>query len=81
MSTAADESGLGPGLLYFWVDGVFLTAISALGLVGTLMSIAVLARRRTRDCFSTLLTGLAVCDSFFLFFAILMFGLPMLWAW
>ena len=34
-----------------------------------------------RNCFSTFLTGLAVCDSAFLFFAILMFGLPNLSTW
>ena len=74
-----DPTGL--GTLVFIVDGVVLTAISTLGLVGTVMSIFVLLKPRLRDCFSTFLTGLAVCDAVFLFFAILMFGLPMLWTW
>ena len=63
------------------LEGVVLTTVSVLGLVGTLMAIYVLLKPRLRDCFSTFLTGLAVCDAVFLFFAILMFGMPMLWTW
>lgn len=65
----------------FIVEGVVLTTISTLGIVGTIMSIYVLLQPKVRDCFSVFLTGLAVCDCIFLLFAILMFGLPMLWTW
>ncbi len=71
----------GLDIFKFLVEGVILTVVSCLGLLGTLMSIYVLLKPRVRDCFSTFLTGLAICDSIFLFFAILMFGLPMLWTW
>ena len=63
------------------LEGVILTTVSVLGLVGTLMSIYVLLKPRLKDCFSTLLTGLAVCDSAFLLLAVLNFGLPSLWTW
>ena len=65
----------------FIIEGIILTTVSVLGLIGTVMSIYVLLKPRVRDCFSNLLTGLAVCDAIFLFFAILIFGLPMLWTW
>ena len=68
-------------MIVFLIDGVALTTVSVLGLVGTLMSIYVLIQPRLRDYFSTLLTALAICDSVFLFFAILIFGLPSLWMW
>ena len=68
-------------LVRFALEGITLTIISSLGLVGTVMSIVVLLKPRIRDCFSNFLTGLAVCDATFLFFAILIFGLPVLWDW
>ncbi|XP_059095091.1 uncharacterized protein LOC131889889 [Tigriopus californicus] len=68
-------------LFIFVVEGVVLTLVSSFGVMGTLMSIYVLVQPRLRDSFSTFLTGLAICDSIFLTFAILMFGLPSLWTW
>lgn len=68
-------------LFLFYAEGVILTSVATFGLVGTLMSIYVLVQPKLRNCFSTFLTGLAVCDSAFLFFAILMFGLPSLSTW
>ena len=68
-------------MIIFLIEGLALTSVSSFGLVGTLMSIYVLIQPRLRDYFSTLLMALAICDSFFLFFAILMFGLPSLWTW
>jgi hypothetical protein len=70
-----------PDPLLFYVEGIVLTSVATFGLVGTLMSIYVLVQPRLRNCFSTFLTGLAVCDSAFLFFAILMFGLPSMSTW
>ena len=45
------------------------------------MSIRVLLKSNLRNSFSTLLVGLATSDSHFLFFAILVIGLPKLWKW
>lgn len=65
----------------FYVEGVVLTSVATFGLVGTIMSIYVLLQPRLRNSFSAFLTGLAVCDSTFLLFAILMFGLPNVSTW
>ena len=69
----------------FWVDGVVLSIVSIFGVIGTLMAIVVLIKPRlrgnSRDLFSKFLTALAVYDSFFLFLALLMFGLPSLSTW
>ena len=69
----------------FWVDGVVLSTVSIFGVIGTLMAIVVLIKPRvrgsSRDLFSKFLTALAVYDSFFLFLALLMFGVPSLSTW
>lgn len=66
----------------FMIDGVALTAVSLFGVMGTLMSIRVLISPQLRNnAFSALLVYLAVCDSNFLFFAVLTIGLPELWPW
>jgi hypothetical protein len=45
------------------------------------MSIRVLLKPSLRNSFSTLLIGLAACDANFLFFAVLIIGLPKSWFW
>ena len=60
----------------FYLDGVALTSISVFGILGTLLSLRVLLKKQLRNSFSSLLSGLAVSDTFFLFFAILIIGLP-----
>ena len=66
----------------FIIDGVVLTSVSLFGVIGTLMSIRVLITPQLRNnAFSALLVYLAVCDTNFLFFAVLTIGLPELWPW
>ena len=68
-----------PYVYYF--DGVALTAVSTLGLIGTLMSIVVLLKPRIRDFFSNFLTALSVFDCIFLTSAIFYVGLPAMSSW
>ena len=65
----------------YYVDGLALTSVSTLGILGTLLSIRVLLQPDLRNSFSTLLLGLAVADSNFLFYAVLVVGLPNCWEW
>ena len=65
----------------FVVDGILVTVVSLFGLVGTLMAIPVLVKRNLRNSFSNLLIGLAICDAFFLAFAVSILGLPKSWQW
>lgn len=58
----------------FYIDGLAITIISTFGIIGTLMSLRVLLKQR--NSFSSLLSGLAISDTFFLFFAVLIIGLP-----
>ena len=69
-------------------EGVLLSAVSAFGLVGNVMSIIVLTRSMNLrgasggpggtggQSFSNLLRGLATFDALFLLVAIMSFGLP-----
>ena len=45
------------------------------------MSVCVLIKPSVRETFSALLTGLAICDTFFLVCSLLIFGLPRLLSW
>lgn len=63
------------------VDGLVLTSVSFFGLVGTLLAIRVLVKARLNNSFSTLLVGLAACDSVFLACAVLIIGLPKACTW
>ena len=66
----------------FLVDGVVLTAVSLFGIIGTLMSIRVLILPQLRsNAFSALLVYLAICDTNFLFFAVLTIGLKEVSYW
>ncbi|CAM6054402.1 unnamed protein product [Sphagnum tenellum] len=65
-------------LFSFVTEGVLLTSISILGLVGNAMSVFVLLKTSMRGNFSKLLTSLASFDGLFLLSAIFTFGLPVL---
>lgn len=65
----------------YYIDGVALTTVSVFGITGTLMSMRVLLRPQLKNSFSTLLLGLAGADANFLFFAMLVIGLPKSWQW
>ena len=66
-------------LFEYYLDGVTLTSISIFGIFGTLLSLRVLLK--LRNSFSSILSGLAVSDTFFLFFAIVIIGLPKISQW
>lgn len=69
-------------LITFVVEGVILTIVSLVGLVGNFMSIFVLIQvKNVQKAFSNLLLGLACFDALFLWVAILAFGLPNLSNW
>lgn len=68
-----------PPLSEYYIDGVALTTISVFGIIGTLLSLRVLLK--LRNSFSSLLSGLAFSDTLFLFFAILIIGLPKTSEW
>ncbi|TRY73600.1 hypothetical protein TCAL_08729 [Tigriopus californicus] len=69
-------------LITFVVEGVILTIVSSVGLVGNFMSIFVLIQvKNVQKAFSNLLLGLACFDTLFLWVAILAFGLPNLSNW
>ena len=66
----------------FLVDGVVLTIVSLFGIIGTLMSIRVLITPQLKNnAFSALLVYLAICDTNFLFFAVLTLGLKEVSLW
>lgn len=55
-------------------EGILLTTISVLGLLGNAMAVYVLLKPSVRGIFSTLLTSLASFDTLFLLAAIFTFG-------
>ena len=59
-------------------EGVLLTSISILGLIGNIMAMYVLLRPSLRGIFSNILTGLASFDALFLATLPFTFGLPIL---
>ena len=74
-----DESYDGQDAMFEYVtEGVLLTLVSILGLIGNILSIYVLLRPSVRGVFSTILTGLASFDALFLAVAPFTFGLPIL---
>ena len=81
----SDEAAVEPGagsskdsLFEFVTEGVLLTVISTLGLLGNALSIYVLLKPSLRGIFSNVLTGLATFDALFLLVAIVTFGMPQL---
>ena len=59
-------------------EGVLLTSISVLGLIGNILAMYVLLRPSLRGIFSNILTGLASFDALFLATLPFTFGLPIL---
>jgi hypothetical protein len=59
-------------------EGVLLTSISVLGLIGNMLAMYVLLRPSLRGTFSNILTGLASFDALFLATLPFTFGLPIL---
>ena len=52
----------------FWCDGVLVSVIGAVGLLGNCMAIFVLARKDIRDLFHRLLLALAAFDLMYIVF-------------
>ena len=65
----------------FYIDGLALISVSIFGIIGTLLSIRVLLKPELRNSFSTFLLGLAIADTNFLLFVVLVVGLPNFWHW
>ncbi|XP_040578439.2 FMRFamide receptor [Lepeophtheirus salmonis] len=60
----------------FLIAGFFLNIIGILGLVGNLLSIAILSRPQMKGSTNTILIGLASFDIILILTSILMFGIP-----
>ena len=59
------------GICSFWMEGVLLTTIGTIGLIGNTVSIIVLSKSGMKNSFNQLLIVLAAFDSTFISLAIL----------
>ena len=57
--------------LSFWVEGVALTAVAAVGVVGNALASVIVVRKEMRNSFNLLLVSPAVFDSTYLLGAML----------
>ena len=73
-----DESAVRDEMFEYVTEGILLTSISILGLIGNIMAMYVLLRPSLRGIFSNILTGLASFDALFLATMPFTFGLPIL---
>ena len=75
-----DENGdsVRDEMFEYVTEGVLLTSISVLGLIGNILAMYVLLRPSLRGIFSNILTGLASFDALFLATLPFTFGLPIL---
>ena len=76
--SSADSSYVRDETFEYVTEGVLLTSISVLGLIGNVLAIYVLLRPSVRGVFSNILTSLASFDALFLATAPFTFGLPIL---
>jgi hypothetical protein len=60
----------------FIVNGLGITVVAILGVIGNILSAVVLSRPQMRSSVTCLLIGLTFCDSLLVFLSILIFGLP-----
>ena len=58
------------GICSFWMEGVLLTTIGTIGLIGNTVSIIVLSKSQMKNSFNQLLIVLAAFDSTFISLAI-----------
>ena len=65
----------------FTIDGIVLLTVAIFGIIGTLMSIAVLFKPQLQNSFTKLLTVLCMFDCTFLIMAILYISLPATSCW
>lgn len=63
-------------LVKFIIQGIFLSLITGLGMIGNIFSIIVLLNRKMKSSISCFLIGLAICDIFILGTTLVMLGLP-----
>ena len=73
-----DNSDVRDEMFEYVTEGILLTSISILGLIGNIMAMYVLLRPSLRGIFSNILTGLASFDALFLATMPFTFGLPIL---
>jgi len=65
----------------YFVDGIILFIVGIFGIIGTVMSIAVLFKPHLQNPFTKLLTVLCMFDCTFLIMAILYISLPNISCW
>ena len=73
-----DSSDVRDEMFEYVTEGILLTSISILGLIGNIMAMYVLLRPSISGIFSNILTGLASFDALFLATLPFTFGLPIL---
>ena len=73
-----DNSAVRDEMFEYVTEGILLTSISILGLIGNIMAMYVLLRPSLKGIFSNILTGLASFDALFLATLPFTFGLPLL---
>ena len=72
------EDSVRDEIFEYITEGVLLTSVSVLGLIGNILAMYVLLRPTLRGTFSNILTGLATFDALFLATLPFTFGLPIL---
>merc|ERR1712223_1980658 len=60
----------------FIIEGVLLSIVSALGVVGNVVAIFILSKPVMKGSFSSLLIGLSIFDMLYLIIGLSIFGLP-----
>lgn len=63
-------------IVKFLIQGIGLSLITGLGLIGNICSIIVLLNHRMRSSISCFLIGLAICDTTILLTSLIMLGIP-----
>ncbi|XP_034250339.1 FMRFamide receptor-like [Thrips palmi] len=68
-------------LFQFIAEGIILTVVGLLGILGNIVSMIILSRPQMRSSINYILIGLARCDTVLIVTSILLFGLPAIHAY
>lgn len=74
----SSEFGISVGMLKFCIEGVGITTVAILGVIGNMLSICVLSSSRMKNSVSCFLICLAICDIVALVGATILIGIPSL---
>ncbi|XP_011506266.1 PREDICTED: FMRFamide receptor-like [Ceratosolen solmsi marchali] len=69
------------GFVEFLIYGLLLNTVSLLGILGNAISTIVLSRPQMKSSINYLLIGLATCDTVLILLAVLVYGLPGIYAY